>query len=499
MQILTAAEIRAWDEFTIANEPIASIDLMERAARACFDWIVQNGYTGKFFFIYCGKGNNGGDGLAIARLLFNAGHRVQVYIPHSESPGTVDFQVNLQKLRELQVPIQFIISNLPPVPADAIIIDALLGTGLNRPMEGWMAEVVQSINHTGHTVIAIDIPSGLSSDKSSQGHPVIQASHTLSFQHLKPAFIVAENEKVIGKLHLLHIGLHPDYLQSFQPTYTWITAGTAKKFFRPRARFAHKGTYGHALLITGQRGSMGAAVLAAKGALASGAGLLTVQVPRSGNVIMQSTVPEAMTIPDDDDENHITTMPENIERYSAIGIGPGLGTEKNTARLLQLLMEKYGKPVILDADALNLLALQRDMLTKIPAQSILTPHPKEFDRLFGECDNDFKRLDHARTMAARHNVIIVLKGHHTCICNESACYVNSTGNAGMAKGGSGDVLTGMITGLLAQGYEPTTAAILGVYLHGKAGDYGVAATSYESMLPSDLVQHVGAAFRTLYS
>ncbi len=497
MQILTAAEIRAWDEFTIANEPVSSINLMERAATACFDWIVQNGYSGKTFFIYCGKGNNGGDGLAIARLLFNAGNRVQVYIPDSESPGTADFQVNLQRLREHQVPIQFITATPPSVPVEAIIIDALLGTGLNRPVEGRIADVVKSINQSPNPVIAIDIPSGLSTDKSSTGHPVICASHTLSFQHLKPAFIVAENERVIGKLHLLHIGLHPDYLHDIQPAFIWTTPVVAKNFFRPRSRFSHKGNYGHAMLISGRLGSMGAAVLAAKGALASGTGLLSVQVPRSGNVIMQSAVPEAMTIPDDD-ENFITTVPKNIERFQAIGIGPGLGTEDLTSTFLQQVLEKYRKPLVLDADALNLLAKHQEYIQRIPAQSILTPHPKEFDRMFGECDNDFIRIDQAKKMAFRHKVIIVLKGHHTCICSGDACYVNSTGNAGMAKGGSGDVLTGMITGLLAQGYDPSTAAVLGVYLHGKAGDYALAASGYESMLPSDLILHMGEAFRTLY-
>lgn len=497
MQILTAAEIRAWDEFTIAKEPIASIDLMERAALACFDWIVQNGFTGSNFFIYCGKGNNGGDGLALARLLYDSGNQVQVFIPDSVSPGTADFQINLQRLRELQVPLQFITTSLPTLPAGAIIIDALLGTGLNRPVDGWMAAVVQSMNQSGNTVIAIDIPSGLSSDKSSAGHFVIRAAHTLSFQNLKPAFIVAENEKNIGTLHLLYIGLHPDFLTMFQPSFTWVTSALAKKRFRPRSRFSHKGAYGHALLIAGRQGSMGAAVLAAKGALASGTGLLTVQVPRSGNDILQAAVPEAMTIRDEE-ETYITGLPENVQRFQAIGTGPGLGTEKRTADFLMKLFETFLKPVVLDADVLNLIA-QHHLIDSIPAQSVLTPHPKEFERLFGKCDNDFIRIDKANEMAVEHNVVIVLKGHHTCIFSGGRCYVNSTGNAGMAKGGSGDVLTGMITGLLAQGYDPETAALLGVYIHGKAGDIALAATSYESMLPSDLVQYAGTAFRTIYS
>ena len=498
MQLLTVAETRAWDEFTIANEPVSSIELMERAARACCDWILQNGFAGKNFFIYCGKGNNGGDGLAIARILSQAENRVQVFIPHSESPGTTDFQVNLQRLREIQVPIQFITTAPPTIPADVIIIDALLGSGLNRPVEGQMAEVFQSINQSGNLVIAIDIPSGLSADKSSKGHTVVCATHTLSFQNLKPAFIVSENEKVIGKIHLLDIGLHPDYLQSLKPVYQLVDTTVAKKLFHPRSHFSHKGTHGHALLISGRLGSIGAAVLAAKGALAGGTGLLTVHLPRSGNNIMQVSVPEAMTILDIDD-NCITHMPDKIDRFNAIGIGPGIGKDSRTVEFLRDFIQTVDKPVVLDADALNICAEQQDLINEIPAQSILTPHPKEFDRLFGKCDNDFNRIDQARAMAARYQLVIILKGHHTCICNTIGCFVNSTGNAGMAKGGSGDVLTGIITGLLAQGYDSTTAAVLAVYLHGKAGDFAAAVNSYESMLPSDLIGNIGRAFRTLYS
>lgn len=497
MQILTSAEIRAWDAFTIAKESIASIELMEKAARACTNWIIASGYSGKEFFIYCGKGNNGGDGLAIARMLFDSGNQVMVFIPDSASPGTTDFQINLQKLRERQLPLQFITTTLPAVPEGAIIVDALLGTGLNRPVEGWMAAVVQSINHSGNTVISIDIPSGLSSDEHTPGDAVIRAAHTLSFQHLKPAFIVAENEKFVGTLHLLHIGLHPDFLASIHPAFTWVTAALARKLFRPRTRFAHKGTYGHALLIAGRTGSMGAAVLAAKGVLAGGAGLLTVMVPRSGNVILQTAVPEAMTITDSNDA-YISQIPEKTERFSTIGIGPGLGTDKESASMLQQLFSHYTRPVVLDADALNLLAQHQQMLAAVPANSVLTPHPKEFDRLFGSSENDFIRMEKAKAMSVQYKIVIVLKGHHTCIFSGNECYVNSTGNAGMAKGGSGDVLTGIITALLSQGYDPPSAAVMGVYLHGKAGDIALAATSYESMLPSDLLHSMGAAFRSIY-
>ena len=497
MQILTAAEIRAWDAFTIEKDSIASIQLMERAARACTEWIIASEYSGEEFHIYCGKGNNGGDGLAIARMLFDSGNQVSVFIADSVSPGTTDFQINLQKLRERHLPLQFITDSLPVVPDGTIIIDALLGTGLNRPVDGRMAAVVQSINHSANPVISIDIPSGLSSDEHTPGNNVIRATHTLSFQHLKPAFIVAANEKFVGTLHLLHIGLHPDFPALIHPAFTWVTAHLARKYFRPRTRFAHKGTYGHALLIAGRSGSMGAAVLAAKAVLAGGAGLLTVMVPRSGNVILQTAVPEAMTITDNNDA-YISEIPVNTDRFQAIGAGPGLGTEKATASMLQRLFGQYARPLVLDADALNLLAQHPQLLTAVPPNTVLTPHPKEFDRLFGTSENDFARIRKAKQMSIQNNVVIVLKGHHTCIFSGNECYVNSTGNAGMAKGGSGDVLTGFITALLAQGYDPTTAAVLGVYLHGKAGDIALAATSYESMLPSDLLQSMGAAFRSIY-
>jgi ADP-dependent NAD(P)H-hydrate dehydratase / NAD(P)H-hydrate epimerase len=500
VELYNAAQIKKWDAYTIENEPISSIDLMERAATKCTEWIITNGFHQLSFKIFCGKGNNGGDGLAIARLLHNKDVVVEVYILEFGKLGSEDFQINLHRLHELPIPIHFLQSadQLPQLK-DEVVIDALYGSGLNKPLDGLSAEVVHHINEHAVEVIAIDIPSGLFMDASSKNNISIVARHTLTFQTYKLAFLVAENNKNVGQLHILDIGLHPLFLQQEPASKFTLDETFIKSIYKSRKKnpFAHKGTFGHSLLICGSYGKMGAAVLAAKACLKSGAGLLTCFIPSVGYNIMQTALPEAMVITDDH-ENILANLPSHIETYSAIGIGPGIGTAVETQKLFSFLVRRSDKPVVIDADGLNCLSLDTSLLSQLPPNSILTPHPKEFDRLFGEYDSDFDRIKTAETKSKELHIIIVLKGHHTLITTPGGIsFFNTTGNAGLAKGGSGDVLTGIITALLSQGYEPAHAALLGVYLHGLSADIAAKEIALESMMPSDIIENISAAYKKI--
>lgn len=493
MKIFDAEQIRRWDQYTISKEPIASIDLMERAAKACANWINQH-YTGEPLTIFCGKGNNGGDGLAIARLL--SGRKVTVYILEFGHKGTDDFQTNLSRLHQYPVDIRFIQAdeNLSNISMEGLVIDALFGSGLNRGLEGTVAALADAINDSGATVISIDIPSGMFTDRSSAGNTIVKADHTLSFQVYKPAMMVAENAAWCGEVHLLDIGLHQQFYEEESSSIEFTDETIIHSFYKPRNRFAHKGTYGHALLIAGSFGKIGAAVLSASACLRSGVGLVTCHLPRCGYEIMQSALPEVMVSVDTDHAIN-TALDADLSLYKSIGIGPGLGTASDTRSLLRQVLNNYRQPIVLDADALNSISREPDMLQLIPAGSILTPHPKEFQRLFGDTANEFSRIALALSKAAEFNIVIILKGHHTLVAlPDGRSYFNSTGNAGMATGGSGDVLTGLLTGLIAQGYKSSEAAVLGVYLHGLAGDLAAKKLSMEALIASDIINSFGEAF-----
>jgi NAD(P)H-hydrate epimerase len=497
MHIYSANEIRAWDEYTILHEPIASIDLMERASFACYDWLQQYQPDNASYSIFCGKGNNGGDGLAIARLLADNDQPVTVYILEFGHKGTDDFQTNLARLHGGKAVVKFISSeeNIPTIPENDIVIDALLGSGLNRPLEGLTASVVDHINQGRQPVIAIDIPSGLFVDSSSTSNTVVRATHTLSFQCYKLAFLVAENEPFVGHLHLLDIGLHPDFPQEHSTAHHWIDQALVQTIIRPRNQFSHKGTYGHAAIVAGSMGMMGAATLTARACLRSGAGKLTMHIPAIGYTIMQLAVPEAMTYTAGKDYIELAV---NLAQYDAIGAGPGWGQQASHQALLESIFQQSKKALVLDADALNTLAQHPSLLQQLPPNTILTPHPKEFERLFGKAANDFDRIQLAIHKAAELKVVIVLKGRYTLVATPiGMTYFNSTGNPGMATGGSGDVLTGIITGLAAQGYAATDAAIAGVFLHGLAGDLAVSYTSQQSLIASDIIEYLSDAFHQL--
>ena len=487
MKLLSAIQIREWDEYTIEHEPILSIDLMERAAGTCYDTIIDY-IAGKKIKIFCAKGNNGGDGLALARMLLQDGNDVTVYILEFGAPGTKDFQINLSRLHAITTNIHFIQSEnfFPELNKDDLIVDALFGSGLNRPLEGVTAQLVNHINNSGAFIISIDLPSGMFTDKSSKGNAIIKANITITFQCLKLCFIVAENAAYFGELKITDIGLHPDFLQTVSCTSETVEADFIQQIFKPRNAFAHKGSFGHALIIAGSEGKMGACLLAARACLRAGSGLLTV-APVVNNLSLNVSTPEAMTASMD-------TAIASIHNFSSVGIGPGIDISED---ILTEILSHYKKSLVIDAGAFAGLAQINNWQQLLPEGSILTPHPKEFDRLFGASENDFERMDKALKISSENKFIIVLKGHHTLIVKEGKGWFNATGNAGLAKGGSGDMLTGIITSLLAQGYQPLHAAMIGVYWHGLTADVVAETKPMEVMLASDCIEAMGDALNMI--
>jgi hydroxyethylthiazole kinase-like uncharacterized protein yjeF len=497
MKILSAAQIKALDAATIHDEPVASIDLMERACRAFAEWFTTRMQPDQRIGIVCGTGNNGGDGLGIARMLHDWNYPVHVWIVRGLVPESPDFKINLQRLRE--VPVDEIVteSDQGLFGSCDVLIDAVFGTGLSRPPEGIYAQVIRCINATKAIRVSVDIPSGLMADQPSSGD-IVQAHHTVTFQLPKLAFLLPQNFQYTGEWHVARIGLREAFIQEAPTPYYLLTKRDIRPMKKARTRFDHKGKFGHALLVAGSLGKMGAAVLSARAALRSGVGLTTVHVPQCGYEIIQSSVPEAMALVDAAAQ-YVSEVAHIVDHFTAIGIGPGLGTESATASTLWKLLRSFSKPVVLDADALNLLAQQPEHWPDVPPGSILTPHPKEFQRLAGDWRDDFERLTLQREMAVSKKVVVVLKGAYTSVALPSGdVFFNSTGNPGMAKGGSGDVLTGMVTALLAQGFTPEDAARAGVFLHGLAGDLAEKALGPDGMTASDIIERIPAAFSQVF-
>lgn len=500
LPIFSASEIRAIDAFTIKTEPISSIDLMERAAFGCTQWLIKHYPESTAFKILCGSGNNGGDGLAITRQLLKAGYNAQAFCLCTANQPSDDFSENKHRLMELSpnaVKVIHSTSQFPVWEPGDVIIDALFGSGLSKPLSGLAAELVDCINLAGKEVVSVDLPSGLFMDAFTEIDSVIvKATHTLSFQFPKLALLQAGNSVYTGNLQLLDIGLQWEGALTAPPRRFYLTSSFIKTILKPRGKFSHKGSFGHGLLCTGSYGKMGASVLSARAFARSGAGLLTTCIPKCGYNIMQSCLPEAMVLTNGD--NYLTHHYLNLDAYTAIGIGPGIGTEPETQRFVEFLLEHSGKPMVLDADALNCISLNKAWLNTIPAYSVLTPHPKEFERLTGRATNDFERLKMQLEFSKTYKVYVVLKGAYTCISTpEGVAYFNSTGNPGLAKGGSGDVLTGLLTGLLAQGYTPLEAALTGVFVHGYAADRVKAEKGEMAMLPGDVNEHFSEAFLNL--
>ena len=490
MKIPTIQSARAADAYTIENEPISSVDLMERAATQIYFWLMRNLKSKEVSIkIFCGMGNNGGDGLVLARLLATNDIFAQVYIVHVSDNFSHDCEVNYERLKEIpEVPMYGIFSkeDFPKIDDNDIVIDALFGSGLSRPLEGLAADMVNHINDNQAIRIAIDIASGLYGDSIGiPTNPIVCADYTVSMQFPKMAFLYPENEPFVGKWEVLDIKIHPDYIENVETANFYTTLDVIKPLLHKRGKHSHKGTYGHALLISGSTGKTGAALLASEACLRSGVGLLTTHLPKSAMLPLQIYLPEAMISPDKSD-NCFSQVPD-LQPYNAVGVGPGLGKSKETANALKRLIQEAKVPMVLDADALNIISENKTWLSFLPERTIITPHPKEFERLFGKTDNSQQRLELQREMSKQYNIIIVLKGANTSITfPNGSCFFNSTGNPGMATAGSGDVLTGIILSLLAQRYTPEEAAIIGVFMHGRAGDKAAAERGMETMIARDI-------------
>lgn len=493
MNVFSVAQIRAWDAFTITHEPIHSIDLMERASAAFVRWFCARFDDRCSVIVFCGMGNNGGDGLAIARMLLQKCYNVRTCIVKHSTQCSADFSQNLERLNSLTA-IDWIdtASDLPRLLSHTIIIDALLGSGLTRPTEGLMAEVIQRINGAQKTVVSVDIATGLFADTpNAPSDCIIKPTHTVSFQCPKPAFFQPQCAEFVGDWDIVAIGLSEEYEMLTPASYFYTDASVIGSFTQTRKKYSHKGSFGHALLIGGSYGKIGSIVLSAKACLRSGAGLLTVQAPQCGYDIIQTSIPEAMVLPDWHWSVN-TTVPD-IEPYSAIGIGPGLGLDPQTLMMFQELLTRLTSPIVADADALNLLSKHPGMLTALPKNSILTPHPKEFQRLLGHTwQDDYEKLKLLREFSQKYQLIVCLKGAHTAVAlPDGSIHFNATGNPGMATGGSGDVLTGILTGLLAQGMTPADAAVFGVFQHGKAGDRAAQKCTQPALIASDIINAMG--------
>ena len=497
MKIFSASQIKQWDLDTIQNEPIPSISLMERAARQVFHWFDKNIDKEIPITIFCGPGNNGGDGFALARMLWEINRKVSVYVLEGKT-YSLDNKINQGKLPpKIEKTSINKKEDFPLLNVNTIVVDALYGIGLNKAVKGIDSLLIEHINKSESAVIAIDIPSGMyANEANAKDDKIIEAEITLTFELPKLSFFLAEQGEYIGKWMTLEIGLSSDFYFKETSHYQLITNELTNNLEVKRNKFSYKNQFGHAFLIAGSYGMVGAATLAAKACMRSGVGLTTAYVPSCAYAIMQISCPEVIVktpspFGDDQQPSFISYFPEDISSYSAIGIGPGLGKNKETAGALKKFIKQYHNPLVLDADALNILADEKETLNFIPENSILTPHFGEFTRLTEIAKNDYHRLELLKAFCKKYSVIVVLKGPHTAVCLANGeVFFNTTGNAGMATAGSGDVLTGIITALLAKGYEPKYAAILGVYKHGLSGDKAADQIGQEALIASDIIAQI---------
>ena len=498
LKILTSKQIQQADFQTIQNEPIKSIDLMERAALKCFEWIHNKYDLSYTFYAFCGTGNNGGDGLAIARMLNLSKHKVYCYEIKLGNNFSKDYLVNKKRL-ELEVNSINHINHFPIIEnhSKAIIIDSILGSGLNRNTSGLIKDVIFKINQTEMEIVSIDISSGLFSEDNSLNklEGIVKSKYTLSFNAPKLSFVLPENEKFVGEFNILDIGLDKDFLGSLNSQYYYLTKDFLLKRIKHRKKFDHKGSFGHLLIVSGSKGMMGSTVLTSRAALSSGVGKLSILSPKCGEHILQTTVLEAI-LEQNNGKNYLTDT-YNL-KHDWLAIGPGIGTNLKTKNFLISLLKKVKTPIVLDADAINIISNENKLLSFIPENSILTPHPKEFERLVGKWKSDINKLSLLKNFSKKYKLICILKGANTSICFPNGnIYFNSSGNPGMASAGSGDVLTGIIGSLLAQGYSAEISSKLGVYVHGLAGDYAKEKFGEISMTSSNIQEFISLAFKKL--
>ena len=467
MKILNVSQIQQADLHTIQNEPISSINLMERASQSFVKKFIALIPIPIPVYIFCGTGNNGGDGLAIGRILSQKGWKISVFICSDIQKGSEEFKINLERIDSYSS--IFTSNDFPNIPNNSMVIDGLFGTGLSRKITGLYAQLIDFLNKLSVQRFAIDTPSGLLIDQHTpSSHTVFQAHQTLSFQLPKIAFFMPENYKYVGQWHIIDIGLAPSFIHQQNTDFYYTKGNEVSHLIPERKLFTHKTAVGQLMIVGGSIGMVGAAALCAKAALKTGVGIVKVHLPTCGVSIVQTLVPEAMVIPDKE-KNYISNF--SSSDIPTVAIGPGLSTSLKTSNALQHFFENHSHPLILDADALNIISQRKNLLNKLAKDTILTPHPGEFKKLVGEWKNDFHKIELLRTFCKKFHINVVLKGAYSAVCNkEGKVFFNSSGSPSLATAGSGDVLTGIIGALVAQHLSPFDALQLSVYLHGLAGE-----------------------------
>lgn len=502
MKIFSSQQLTAADAATAKKQGITTEVLMERAGTQIFSW-VHNRLQGAPvpIHIFCGIGDNGGDGLVVGRLLFEHGYDAIVYVVNCSDKRSKNFLANYDKIKSASKKWPILLTgedDFPEINAEDIILDAIFGSGLNRCPGGWVKKLIQYLNSTQAFILAVDLPSGLYANAPLEDREaVVIANHTLTFHAPKLSFLLPETAVFATHFTILDIGLDPEIFHQMQPLAELVSKTEARLFYRPRGKFGHKGTYGHTLIVAGSYGKIGAAVLSTCAAFRIGAGMVTTVVPKCGYTILQSSIPEAMVITDKE-EKYISEIIIDFEP-AAIGVGMGIGKNKATASALEMLFKDSKIPFVIDADALNIISENKVLLKSIPKNSILTPHPGELKRLLGPWRNDYDKLEKVKKFSKKHKVVVVIKGAYTVTVHNDTFYINATGNSGMATAGSGDALSGVITGLLSQGYEPLQAAIFGVYMHGYAGDIAANFLGFEAIMANDIIANLSEAYLDLFA
>ncbi|SFZ91533.1 yjeF C-terminal region, hydroxyethylthiazole kinase-related/yjeF N-terminal region [Flaviramulus basaltis] len=501
MKIFSKEQIYEGDKITTERQQISSTDLMERAATQIFNWIHMRMQGAQVpIHVFCGIGNNGGDGLVLARHLILDGYNVKTYVVNCSDKRSKDFLINYDRIKNVTKEWPTLLKcaeDFPEINPNDIIVDAVFGIGLNRPIDDWVKGLFMHFRASKAFTLSIDIPSGLFPDKAVEDEDaVVWAGYTLSFASPKLVFFLPETAKYTVQWEVLDIGLDQEFLQTTQTEVELIGKHEVLPNYIPRDKFSHKGQFGHALIIGGSYGKMGAVTLASRATLSAGAGLVSAYIPKCGYTVLQSAFPEAMVITDADEEK-ITSISFEI-KPTVIAFGIGVGTDAKTLNAFEAFLKTNKTPLVIDADGINLLSKKKALLKLLPVETVLTPHPKELERLIGKWKNDFDKLKKAKAFSKKYNVILLIKGANTITLFEDKLYVNTTGNPGLSTAGSGDVLTGIITGLISQGYHPVVAAIFGVYLHGKSADIAVEDFGYQSLIATHVIEYLGEAYLDLF-
>ncbi|MEG1998725.1 MAG: NAD(P)H-hydrate dehydratase [Bacteroidales bacterium] len=502
MKIFNTKDNREFDEYTVVKESVSFLDLMERAATSVTYEIISRWRRNTPIVVFAGQGNNGGDALAVARMLIDEGYSVLVYLFNPTRSLSSCCEKNLKRLQDMGVDVEEIVQTFipPDIAPGMLVVDGIFGVGLNRTLSGGYVSLVQYINESGAIVLSIDIPSGLFGEDNRENNPhsIIKANITVSFQYPKLSFMFMENAQYVGEWRIADIGISQEAIDKKETPYYYVEAEDAARLLVKRNRFAEKHDFGHLLLVAGSSGMMGAAQMSARAALRSGAGLVTVHSAGCGEEVLQTAVPEAMFI-SDTNVNRVTNF-SLTRAHTVVAVGPGLGRHKDTIEAISYLINKASVPMVVDADALNIMADNMSLISKLPKYSVITTHFRELDRLFGHSKTFYERMLKGMEVAAKYNITIVLKGANTAIITPTKeVFFNSTGNPGMATAGSGDVLTGVISSLMAQKYSPSVSAVLGVFLHGLAGDMAAASLSEESMTATDIISYLDGAFKKLHT